>query len=116
MKQRLIIAMKISGPCAFQFLRTTALLVTLCGCARTSGLPTELARIPQDLGNEKLELQGIYEDGWIAEKAACSLEQPGEAQFLTMRGMVPAVDGKSGFRTDLALFIDGQTIGRQPIG
>ena len=88
----------------------------MCACARSFDLPTELASIPQDLKNEKLELQGIYEDGWIAENAACSLEQPGKAQFLTIRGMVPVIAGNSGFRTDLALSIDRQNIGRQGIG
>ena len=90
--------MKISGS-PFQFLFIAAFLVSGCACARSSGLPTELARIPQDLKNEKLELQGIYEDGWIAEKAACSLEQPEKAQFLTIRGMVPIIAGNSGFRS-----------------
>ncbi len=100
----------------FQFRAIAALLATLCACARSSGLPTELARIPQDLENRKLELDGIYEDGWIAENAACSLEQPDKARFFTMRGMVPTVEGNSGFRTDLALSIDGQNTGHQQIG
>ncbi len=107
--------MKISGS-LFQLPFIAAFLVTVCACERSSGLPTELTRIPQDLKNEKLELQGIYEDGWIAEKAACSLEQPEKAQFLTIRGMVPIIAGNSGFRTDLALSIDGQNIGRRGIG
>ena len=92
------------------------LLGTLCGCARSSGLPTELSRIPQDLQNEKLELQGVYKDGWIAENAACTLEQPEKAQFLTIRGMVPVISGNAEFRSDLALSIDGQNIGGRQIG
>src|SRR5438094_8538008 len=98
--------MKISG-LFFRFL-ITGLLVTFSACARSPGLLTELARIPQDLKNENLELQGIYEDGWIAENAACSLGQPEKAQFVAIRGLVPVVDGNSGFRSDLALSIDVQ--------
>ena len=99
-----------------RFTLVAALLPLLCCCARGSGLPSELDHIPQNLKNEKLEVQGIYPDGWIADAAACSLEQPEKAQFLTIRGMVPIIAGNSDFRTDLALSIDGQNIGRQRIG
>lgn len=99
-----------------RFTLVAALLPLLCCCARGSGLPSELDHIPQNLKNEKLEVQGIYPDGWIADAAACSLEQPEKAQFLTIRGMVPIIAGNSDFRTDLALSIDGQNIGHRAIG
>src|SRR5439155_9865326 len=99
-----------------RFTLVAALLTLLSCCAPGSGLPSELDRIPQDLKDEKLELEGIYPDGWLAEAAACNLDQPEKAQFLTIRGMVPVIAGNSEFRTDLALSIDGQNIGRQRIG
>ena len=92
-----------------------ALLLALCCCARGSRFPSELAHIPQDLENEKLDVEGIYRDGWIAEEASCSLEQPGEARFLTIRGTVPTIAGDPDFRTDLDLSIDGQKVGHQQI-
>jgi hypothetical protein len=100
----------------FPLMSAIILFLILSGCGRDSKLPSRLDRIPADLRNEQLETQGIYADGWIAGDAACNLQQPGDAQFLTIRGMVPIVDNNRNFGTDLALSIDGKEVGRRHLG
>jgi hypothetical protein len=73
-----------------------------------------LSRFPQQLGNASLEPSGVYEDGWVAEKAAVTLAQPQGRQVLAVRGSIPRIDGRD-FRANLTVSIDGRAMAREPV-
>ena len=90
------------------------MLLFLCSCGGT-GLPSRLDRFPNDLANPKLELSGIYQDGWLGEKASLMLQQPSGNQVLMVRGMIPKI-GEGPFATDVELRMDDKTVARQSFG
>jgi len=79
--------------------------------------PTSLRTFPEDLGNKKLEYSGIYEDGWISERAFFVLSSPPEPTNFLLKGLIPEL-GDSQFKTSLEIKFGGkETVRRElPIG
>jgi len=92
------------------------LVVSASSCSDDPKLPSQLSRIPEDLSNALVEVQGIFADAWIGENASFSLQQPNSANFLAIRGNVPGISGNDDFRTDLSVSIDGREMTRQSLG
>ena len=99
----------------FIALLTVACLVLVsCGATSSVDLPSQLSRFPRsDLTNPKLNVAGIYSDGWVSENGGVSLQQPGGESVLSVRGEVPKLPGAE-FHTDLTLRMDGKEVARKP--
>jgi hypothetical protein len=77
--------------------------------------PTVISRFPADLANRNLEYSGIYEDGWVSERAFFTLSSKLDTRYLLIKGMVPQID-KPNFRSTMTVSIDGKEIVRHPLG
>ena len=80
-----------------RFTLVAALLPLLCCCARGSGLPSELDHIPQNLKNEKLEVQGIYPARTVNWHSAPISRATGERRLgitFNETQMLPGGDGR----------------------
>ena len=76
--------------------------------------PRSVSRFPGDLANRALEYSGIYEDGWIAERAGVQLARPAGGGRLAVRGMrLP--DPAGVVVADAVVLVDGGEAARQPI-
>jgi hypothetical protein len=82
---------------------------------RALDAPAIVKKFPWDLANNALEYSGVYEDGWISERAFFMLTPKGNSRFLTVKGVVPAIDAKD-FRTTLTVAIDGAKVLEQDLG
>lgn len=71
--------------------------------------PVQLRNFPEDLSNKNLEYSGIYEDGWISERAFFVLSKNEASTSLTVAGTVPQIDDV-GFKTILSLRINGKEV------
>ena len=94
-----------------------ALLAILCSCggSPSGSLPSQLSRFPGDLSNPRLEVSGIYEDGWVGEMGSVKLQQPAGERAISFRGTVPKI-GDADFHTDVELKVDDKEIARQSVG
>ena len=94
------------------------LVLAATGCTwrpgRTEG-PSYIQKFPSDLSDQRLELDGIYADGWTAPKASLSLVEPRGQQVLVIRGMIPKID-RDDFRTDVEVSLDGKVVGKKSVG
>lgn len=71
-----------------------------------------VSKFPDDLTKPKPEYSGLYEDGWIAERAHLALSAgAGAAQRLRIAGVVPLIGDKD-FETELTISVDGRTVGQ----
>lgn len=77
--------------------------------------PSFIASFPTDLGNRNLEYSGIYEDGWISERAFFALKSKPDTRYLVIKGVVPQIDTPD-FRNTLAVSIDGREVIKYPLG
>jgi hypothetical protein len=77
--------------------------------------PAAVSRFPSDLANRGLEYSGIYEDGWISERAFFMLTPQVDTRYLIMKGMVPLIKAPD-FRSTLTISIDGRELVKQPLG
>jgi hypothetical protein len=77
--------------------------------------PESLNKFPSDLADKNLEYSGIYEDGWISERAFFMLTKNRSDQRLIIKGMVPQVT-VPGFNSLLHISVDGQEVSAQKIG
>ncbi len=77
--------------------------------------PASISRFPADLANRNLEYSGIYEDGWISERAFFTLASKPDTRYLLIKGTVPQID-KPDFRSTLAVSIDGKEVIKHPLG
>jgi hypothetical protein len=94
------------------------LALNAAGCAWTpTGTegPSHIQQFPTDLSDPRLELDGIYADGWTAPKASLSLFEPRGRQVLVIRGMIPMID-RGDFRTDVQLSLDDKVVSKKSIG
>ena len=75
--------------------------------------PSAIAAFPRDLLDPDLQFSGIYEDGWMAERAVAWLAAPHGGHSFVVRGSLPALPGV----TDSVLHvrIDGIEVASQPI-
>jgi hypothetical protein len=80
-----------------------------------SGGPSRIRQFPSDVADPRLELSGIYTDGWTAPASSLSLYEPEGRQVLTVRGMIPKLD-RADFRTDVELRLDDAVVARKSIG
>ena len=78
-------------------------------------VPNALTHFPADLADRGLEYSGIYEDGWISERAFVTLAPKPDTRFLVIKGMVPRIDTPD-FRNTLAVSIDGREVIKHPLG
>lgn len=94
-----------------------ALLAILCSCggSPSGSLPSQLSRFPGDLTNPKLQVSGIYQDGWVDKTASVKLQQPAGEQALSFRGTVPKI-GDADFHTDIELKVNDKGIAHQSVG
>lgn len=77
--------------------------------------PAFVAKFPTDLGNRNLEYSGIYEDGWISERAFFTLAPKSDTRYLIIKGVVPQID-RPDFRNTLAVSIDGKEVIKHSLG
>ena len=79
--------------------------------------PPRLAKFPDDLSNPALQYSGLYEDGWIGEKAWVRLTRPAEPGELVLRG-TSAPNPAAGAPFELEVLVDGRraAIVSQPPG
>lgn len=77
--------------------------------------PAFVAKFPTDLGNRNLEYSGIYEDGWISERAFFTLAPKSDTRYLVIKGVVPQID-RPDFRNTLAVSIDGREVIKHALG
>jgi hypothetical protein len=82
---------------------------------RSFKAPASLRRFPADLATRHLEYSGIYEDGWVSERAFFKLAPHATARHLVVRGFVPKA-GSDGFRSRLELAVDGTPVARRELG
>jgi hypothetical protein len=92
--------------------------LTATGCTwrpgRTEG-PSYIQKFPSDLADSRLELDGIYADGWTAPKASLSLFEPRGQQVLAIRGLIPKID-RDDFRTDVEVSLDDKVVAKKSVG
>jgi hypothetical protein len=77
--------------------------------------PASISKFPVDLANRSLEYSGIYEDGWISERAFFTLASKLDTCYLLIKGIVPQID-KPDFHSTLAVSIDGEEVTKHPLG
>jgi hypothetical protein len=77
--------------------------------------PSHIQKFPSDLSDPRLELDGIYEDGWTAPIASLSLVEPRGQQVLVIRGLIPKID-RDDFRTHVQLSLDDKVVAKKSIG
>lgn len=82
--------------------------------ARTGG-QSRISKFPSDLADPRLELLGIYADGWTAPASSFSLFEPDGRQVLAIRGVIPKID-RDDFKTDVELQLDGNVMAKQSVG
>jgi len=71
--------------------------------------PHALTSFPRSLEDPNLEFSGLYEDGWMAERAAVWLSAPERGPgTLTVRAMLPYQAVKKS--TEVTVTIDGRTV------
>ena len=99
---------------AHLFVTVACLALCFCGGRSSESIPSKLSRFPADLGNPKLEVSGIYPDGWVIESGSVTLRQPSGTQILAVRGTVPQV-GNPGFTTQVQLHLDEKEVGRKSV-
>ena len=83
-------------------------------CGR-GGVPSVVSRFPADLTDPRLELEGIYSDGWVTDSGSISLTKPRGDAALTIWGTVPKIESDS-FRTDLSVLVDDREVERRTFG
>jgi hypothetical protein len=93
-----------------------SLIATGCKAkyARTQG-PSSIQQFPSDLSDSRLELAGIYADGWTAPTSSFNLFQPDGRQVLTIRGMIPKID-RDDFKTEVDVLWDDKVVARKSVG
>jgi hypothetical protein len=94
------------------------LVLAATGCTWRSGQtegPSYIRKFPSDLSDQRLELDGIYADGWTAPKASLSLVEPRGQQVLVIRGLIPKID-RDDFRTDVELSLDDKVVAKKSVG
>lgn len=77
--------------------------------------PSHIQKFPSDLSDPRLELDGIYPDGWTAPKASLSLVEPRGQQVLVIRGLIPKID-RDDFRTDVEVSLDDKVVAKKSVG
>lgn len=77
--------------------------------------PVSLSTFPADLQDINLEYSGIYEDGWISERAFFTLAPTSESRFLVLRGAVPMI-GDEAHTSSVTVSIDGAVVAEQALG
>jgi hypothetical protein len=79
--------------------------------------PSRVERFATDLRNPLLMASGLYGDGWAGPVASLQLAQPGDADEITIRGMVPQIGQATAepFRAELVVVIDGKEAVRQSV-
>jgi hypothetical protein len=77
--------------------------------------PSHIQQFPSDLSDPRLELDGIYADGWTGPKASLSLFEPRGQQLLVIRGMIPKID-RDDFKTDVEVSLDDKVVAKKSVG
>jgi hypothetical protein len=76
--------------------------------------PAAVSSFPEGLADKNLEYSGIYEDGWIGERAFLRLAPPRERVRFDVLGTMPWEPGPSGV-SELVVRVDGIEKARQPL-
>ncbi len=76
--------------------------------------PTFISKFPEHLTNRNLEYSGIYEDGWISERAFFVLSAQPDARYLLIKGVIPKI-ADSGFRSNLIVSINNSAVTTHPL-
>lgn len=67
--------------------------------------PASVSRFPADLANPTLQYSGVYEDGWISNRAYFILQPPAPKTDLVVRALVPLL-GNPSYRTRVCVRLD----------
>lgn len=70
--------------------------------------PSSVSRFPSDLGNPALEYSGVYEDGWISDRAYVVLQPRTPRAVLSIRALVPLIADPS-YRARVCVRVDAGT-------
>ena len=76
--------------------------------------PAQVNEIPADLGDSDLEYSGVYEDGWLGDRAFFVLGQPRGARQLVVNGDLPDLDTESPPSVDV--LVDGRVVHTERLG
>lgn len=76
--------------------------------------PLSLQKFPMDLNDKNVEYSGMYEDGWISERAFFILRSEEKSRHLEVRGLVPMVKDPA-FHSTVKIAVDGETILEKPL-
>ncbi len=82
---------------------------------RSFKAPDHLKNFPADLANKHLEYSGIYEDGWISERAFFVLSPGASSRHFMLKGLIPKIEADD-FRTTLTIRIDGKVVATKDLG
>ena len=78
--------------------------------------PAVLTKLPDDLTHPHLEYSGLYEHGWVSKTFKVRLTQPEPGHDAVVRGQIPTVPGREGFRTQLTVLLDGTPVETRTLG
>ncbi len=77
--------------------------------------PKSISNFPSDLANSNLEYSGIYEDGWVSERAFFVLISDKSAKFLRIKGSMPQIN-RPDYTSTIKLKINGNEVADQKVG
>lgn len=67
--------------------------------------PASIEHFPADLANPTLQYSGVYEDGWISDRAYFVLQPPASETTLVVHALVPLL-GDASYRTRICVRLD----------
>lgn len=76
--------------------------------------PNSISKFPDDLKSDSLQYSGLYEDGWVSERAFVMLSATSEANTLVIKGMVPMITDPA-FQSVLTVLLDGEQVAQQKL-
>lgn len=77
--------------------------------------PASLKNFPADLANKNLEYSGIYEDGWVSERAFFVLSPGSSSKYLVLKGQIPKIEAVD-FKTSLTIRVDDILVATKELG
>jgi hypothetical protein len=74
--------------------------------------PSAIPRFPAGLFQPGLLFSGVFEDGWIAERARFHLRRAGESRSVIVRGHAPGISERLR-GIGISVLVDGEPVSRQ---
>ncbi len=97
-----------------RYLTAFARNISLLSEAEANALfaPNAISKFPDDLKSDSLQYSGLYEDGWVSERAFVMLTAASESNTLVIKGMVPLIADPA-FHSVLTVLLDGDQVAQQ---